>query len=325
MRDHGNMTKEQRIEQLTGALTAFVGDPHDGGFLIIEDADRPDDFAQFMFHDGGVLLGEVGSHGWGDDADQLPAEAPAVLVKLGFTGGGRRRNYRNDGLPHDPRFLANLVEKTFAAAYRPGLKDLVFATTHVPTQAWLQESGTWTRVRAMDPSTQPVQVDHSLIREVLDSRGLHLFADHKGDFMTFWGYEPEIGTEVKIWFKLDGDDEDVYRVSATGDRPVPREAWNDVTLMCNAWNSEHRWPKAFVITLEQDSASVGFVELSAEIPVKHGASPRMLDDFTGRVVHGTFEFFRWFREQREPATVAPAEAAANRMRSGVRGAQAAFV
>src|ERR1700682_3756975 len=106
MLDDGNMRRLQRIEQLTGALTVFVGNPLDGAFLIVENVDRPDDFVQFIFHDGGVLYGEVGSHGWGDEADELTAEERASLVKLGFTGGGRRRNYRNDGLPHDPPFLA---------------------------------------------------------------------------------------------------------------------------------------------------------------------------------------------------------------------------
>jgi hypothetical protein len=305
------MNRKQRIEQLTGALTVFVGDPQDGAFLIAENADRPDDFTQFMFHDGGILYAEVGSHGWGDDDDQLPAEARAALGKLGFTGGGRRRNHRNEGLPHDPHFLANLVEQAFGAAYGPGLRDLVFATTHVPTQEWLRETGTWTRILAVDSSMRTVHVDRGLIKEVLESRGLNLFADPKGDMMTFWGYEPEIGSELKIWFKLEGEDEDVYRVSATGDRPLPRGAWNEATLLCNEWNSEHRWPSASVMTVEKDGQSLGFVELNANIPVKHGASPRMLDDFTGRVVYGMFEFFRWFREKRESATVAPVEAPLN--------------
>jgi hypothetical protein len=108
-----------------------------------------------------------------------------------------------------------------------------------------------------------------LIKEVLDSHGLQLFADQKGDFMTFWGYEPEVDTEVKIWFKLDGEDEDVYRICATGDRPLPRKAWNRATRLCNDWNNEHRWPKASVLKLKRENRSVAFVELNADIPVRH--------------------------------------------------------
>jgi Putative bacterial sensory transduction regulator len=306
------MRRKERIEVLNGSLTAFVAEPRDEAYMLIENADRPDDFVQFIFHDGGILFGEVGSHGWSDEPDQLPEKACAGLVKLGFTGGGRRRNFRNDGLPHDPQFLAELVEKAFAVAYSPGLKDYVFATTDVRTQAWLQETNTWTRVLGgIDPASRPINVDRGLIKEVLDSHGLHLFADSKGDFMTFWGYEPEVDTEVKIWFKLDGEDEDVYRISATGDRPLPRKAWNQATQLCNAWNSEHRWPKASVLKLKRDDRSVAFVELNADIPVRHGASRRMLDDFTGRVVHGTFEFFRWLHEHRDSRPLPPTEPAAD--------------
>ena len=299
------MRREERIEQLIQALNIFMADPQDDTNLVVENADRPEDFVQFMFHDGGILYGEVGSHEWGEEPQPLADAARAGLVKLGFTGGGRRRNYRNDGLPHDPGFLAELIEKTFAAAYAPGLKDFVFASTHAPTQAWLHETHTWTRVPAMDPASRPLTVDRALIREVLDSHGLLLFADPKGDFMTFWGYEPEVDTEVKIWFKLDGEDEDVYRISATGDRPLPRKAWIQATRLCNDWNSEHRWPKASVLKLKRDNRSVAFVELNADIPVRHGASRRMLDDFTGRVVHGTFEFFKWLHEQHTPTLASP--------------------
>jgi hypothetical protein len=300
------MKRRERIEQLRAALSVFVADPQDEASLLIENADRPDDFVQFAFHDGGILYGEVGSHEWGDEPETLSDSARAGLVKLGFTGGGRRRNFRNDGIPHDPQFIAELVEKAFAVAYAPGLKDFVFASSHIPTQAWLHETNAWTRVPATDPGSRPLMVDRALIREVLDSHGMHLFADPKGDLMTFWGYEPEVDTEVKIWFKLEGEDEDIYRISATGDRPLPPDAWNQATQLCNDWNAEHRWPKASVFKLESEDRTAAFVELNADIPVKHGTSLRTLDDFTGRVVHGTFEFFRWLHEHRE--SVAPSHA-----------------
>jgi Putative bacterial sensory transduction regulator len=79
----------------------------------------------------------------------------------------------------------------------------------------------------------------------------------------------------------------------------------------NDWNNEHRWPKASVLKLKRENRSVAFVELAADIPVRHGASRRMLDDFTGRVVHGTFEFFNWLHEQREPRPVTQSEPAAD--------------
>src|SRR6202035_2138393 len=108
------MRREERIELLSGALKVFLAEPPDGAFLVIENPDRLDDFVQFIFHNGGVLYGEVGSHGWGEEPDQLSEGARAELLKLGFTGGGRRRNYINEGLPHDPEFLAELVEKAFS-------------------------------------------------------------------------------------------------------------------------------------------------------------------------------------------------------------------
>ena len=124
-------------------------------------------------------------------------------------------------------------------------------------------------------------------------------------------YRNQLGREMYQAGHADGDDEDVYRICATGDRPLPRKAWNKATRLCNDWNNEHRWPKASVLKLKRENRSVAFVELNADIPVRHGASRRMLDDFTGRVVYGTFEFFKWLHEQREPLKLTPAEPAAD--------------
>ena len=57
------MRRKERIEVLNGALTVFLAEPQDDAFLVIENPDRLDDFVQFMFHERGILYGEVGSHG----------------------------------------------------------------------------------------------------------------------------------------------------------------------------------------------------------------------------------------------------------------------
>ena len=296
------MKRADRLELIKEVLDVFLGSPVDKTFLTIESADHPDDYVQFIFHDGGVLYGEVGSHGWSEDAIPLAQRASQALMKLGFTGGGRRKNFKSDTLAQDSEWLAGLVERAFVAGY--GMRhfaDPVFATTHQPTAHWLQKVEAWVRAPTLPPNRRLVHVTIDTIRELLEGRGLKVFADAEGGLMTFWGWKPEYGTEVKLWFRLESDGE-IYSISATSDRPLPVKGWNGARVRCNEWNSKHRWPKAHLCVVSDGKREGGFLELAADLPVGCGTSPCMLDDFTSRAVKGSFEFFTWWQGATRPAS-----------------------
>ena len=289
------MNRVQRQELIRKVLEIFLSQPIDKTFIGIENADHPDDYVQFIFHDGGVLYGEVGSREWGEQPTPLGEEAKKALVKLGFTGGGARKNYRSDSLAQDPQFLAELVERAFRAAYGRGqFTDPVFSTTHTVTEAWLHQVQAWVRTPQTPPGRRLIHVTSDTIRDLLSSRDLKVFTDSEGGHMTFWGWEPEIGTEIKLWFKLEDNDR-IYRVSATSDRPIPTKSWMSARDRCNEWNCENRWPKAYLWTKSDDGRETGFLELAQDLPVECGASVCMLDDFTARVIRGSFDFFRWWQ------------------------------
>lgn len=288
------MKRSDRGELIRNVLQVFLAEPVDRTFLTIQSADDPDDYVQFIFHDGGMLYGEVGSHGWGDASVPLDDSAARALMKLGFTGGGRRSNFKSDTLAQDPEWLAALVERAFRAAYMPHrLTDPVFATTHPKTQLWLEKMQAWTRVPELPATRRLTYVTSDGIREVLERRGLKVFTDSEGGHMAVWGWEPDYGTEVKLWFRLEDDDQ-VYRISAASDRPVPLDSWATAKERCNEWNSRHRWPTAAMHVITEGEPEVGYLELAAHFPVGCGASVCMLDNFTTRVVQGIFEFFTWW-------------------------------
>jgi hypothetical protein len=289
-----NMKRDERLELIRKVLEVYLGEPIDKTYVTVESADNPDDYVQFIFHDGGILHGEVGSHEWTDSPEPLSEDARKALIKLGFTGGGRRKNYRSESLMQDPQFLAQLVERLFQAAYGRGrFGDPVFSTTHRPTDVWLHQMQAWVRSPELPASRRLVHVTSDTIKELLERRSLKVFTDSEGGHMTFWGWERETGTEIKLWFKLENDDQ-VYRVSATSDRPEPPDSWTNVRERCNEWNCENRWPKAYLWVRHEGEQQTGFLELGEDLPVGCGASVCLLDDFTGKVINGTFEFFKWW-------------------------------
>ncbi len=299
------MRKSERIDLIKRVLDVYLAKPVDGTFLTIESADSPSDYVQFAFHDSGVLHGEVGSREWGDESSPLTATAKKALMRLGFTGGGRNKNYRSEVLTQDADWLAQLVEKAFLAAYGSNrFSDPVFATDHRETQAWLEKVQAWVRVPKTAPNRRLLHVTSDTIRDLLVARGMKVFTDSEGGHMTFWGWEPEYGTEIKLWFRLEADGE-IYRIAATSDRPLDPTLRALALRRCNDWNAEHRWPKAYVYTSQDKKRDVLFVELAADMPVGVGASVAMLDDFTGKVVNSTFDFFTWWQSPESGSESSP--------------------
>jgi hypothetical protein len=88
----------------------------DHDYVIFEDSRDEDRYVQYFVHDSAVL-GEVGSRQWLPEAEGLRRVSVTALGCLGFEGGGPRRNFSRDYLPHDARRLACVTELLFGAAY----------------------------------------------------------------------------------------------------------------------------------------------------------------------------------------------------------------
>jgi len=110
------MDREMRLLLYEKELRRLLFELRDHDCLIFEDSRDTDRYVQFLVHESAVL-GEVGSRHWLPEAEGLRKASVTALGCLGFEGGGRRRNFSRDHLPHDARRLACLTELLFGAAY----------------------------------------------------------------------------------------------------------------------------------------------------------------------------------------------------------------
>ena len=110
------MEREVRLLMYEKELRRLLVELRDHDYLIFEDSRDESRFVQYLVHDSAVY-GEVGSRQWLPEAEGLRKESIAALGCLGFEGGGSRRNFSRDHLPHDARRLACLTELLFGAAY----------------------------------------------------------------------------------------------------------------------------------------------------------------------------------------------------------------
>ena len=131
------MKRETRLLIYEKELRHLLLDLRDHNFVIFEDSRDRDRYVQFFVHDSAVL-GEVASRHWMSESSGLRKTSVTALGCLGFEGGGPRRNFRRDHLPHDARKLACLTELAFGAAYGDGVCDM---TPFVRTRASREAEG----------------------------------------------------------------------------------------------------------------------------------------------------------------------------------------
>jgi hypothetical protein len=110
------MERERRLLIYEKELRRLLLELRDDDYLIFEDSRDESHYIQYIVHDSAVL-GEVGSRQWLPEAEGLRKVSVTALGCLGFEGGGLRRNFSRDYLPHDARRLACLTELLFGAAY----------------------------------------------------------------------------------------------------------------------------------------------------------------------------------------------------------------
>jgi hypothetical protein len=129
------MERELRLTIYEKELRRLLLELRDHDYLIFEDARDTEHYVQYIVHDSAVL-GEVGSKHWMPESGGLRKMSVRALGCLGFEGGGPRRNFSRDHLPHDARRLACLTELLFGAAYGEEVGDMTpLVRTHASREA----------------------------------------------------------------------------------------------------------------------------------------------------------------------------------------------
>jgi hypothetical protein len=139
--------------------------------------------------------------------------------------------------------------------------------------------------------------DRSVIESYLTNRGLRFTRDDDGDFVVQFPYQEELGCEVILVFCAEGPQEDVYSVRLISNKRIPKDEWERIMSLCNDWNKEKRFPKAFLdirITAEE---TLAIVVLEQHLHLKPGVHQDLFDDWTDIMVSGGFQFWIWVHQQ----------------------------
>ena len=118
------------------------------------------------------------------------------------------------------------------------------------------------------------------VRETLTGLGLKVLTDPDGDALVILGNERARGVVFMV-----------FAVNAKGVLSYVGQVQNvsldegEALSRANAWNSERRWPRAFV--------RKGKLYLDYHWDLEQGVHPQLLRDLLLAVIAGTDQFLRW--------------------------------
>jgi len=142
----------------------------------------------------------------------------------------------------------------------------------------------------------PRPVSRERIVEWCSREDFTYFVDSEGDLGGFWNNR-------LFYFLVFGENAEVLQVRARWNREVNIERLEEILDLCNAWNAERVWPKAYVRVLDNGTVNV-MAESSHDL--EQGVTDAQLDRLLACAIGTTTLFFDEVdRLYPDPAASAP--------------------
>jgi hypothetical protein len=119
-----------------------------------------------------------------------------------------------------------------------------------------------------DSDLAPVPLDRDRVTEWLAESGYSFFVDSEGDLGGLWQGR-------LFYFLLFGEADEILQVRGQWNRDVTIERLQEVLELCNEWNADRIWPKAYARVRDN-----GMVQVYTEVTVdlEFGANDDQLAD-----------------------------------------------
>ena len=131
-----------------------------------------------------------------------------------------------------------------------------------------------------------------MLEKYLGSRRLQSQLDNDHDYRIEFPFDEALGCAIDIWFLLGGPDRQILQVRAVGQRPIARAEFPKVLELCNEWNSDRRWPKAYLYRRSPDDAE-GAIYLEENLDLAPGIHTELLEDWLDTLRSFSVDFWIW--------------------------------
>jgi len=139
--------------------------------------------------------------------------------------------------------------------------------------------------------------DHTMIEKYLKNRELKYLRDSEGDYRVDFAYDEDTGCEMTVWLIASGRNHEIYSVLVLSDKAIPKSDWGKAAMLCNTWNKERRWPKAYLFVRDPATDMRGEIRLEQQIDLEQGIHQELFNDFTNTMILGSFLFWEWAHKE----------------------------
>lgn len=139
--------------------------------------------------------------------------------------------------------------------------------------------------------------DRSMIERYLKQTGYKYLRDSDGDFHVNFHYEEDTGCELSILLCAEGKGSEIYSIRVLSDKRIPKSDWGRAIMLCNTWNKERRWPKAYLHVSDPAKDTVASIVLEQQIDLEKGIHQELLDHLTSSILLGGYVFWQWAHKE----------------------------
>ncbi len=141
------------------------------------------------------------------------------------------------------------------------------------------------------------QFDRSMIEQFLKSTGLRYLRDNDGDFIVQFGYDTDRGNEITVMLLASGTKSNIFAIYAESSTIIQPQDVDRAIRMCNTWNADKRWPKAYLRMRQDAGRSYGRIVLEGQLDLEKGVHQELFDDFTGTIIATANAFWEWAHKE----------------------------
>ncbi len=81
------------------------------------------------------------------------------------------------------------------------------------------------------------------------------------------------------------------------DKRIPKSDWGRAVMICNTWNKERSWPKAYLFVRNPSTDTHGLIVLEDVIDLEKGIHQELLDDFSLTSIATAISFWKWAHKE----------------------------
>ncbi len=138
--------------------------------------------------------------------------------------------------------------------------------------------------------------DREMIRVALKKRELNFLTDQDGDFHVNFSYDDDWGCELKILLMIQGQQQDIFTISVTATKKIPKEDFGRAIMLCNEWNRTRLFPLAFLAY--NDNESTGNIFLQYHLDTEKGIHQEFIDYYVVMIMSTAMKFWKWVHQEK---------------------------